>query len=157
MNVEKPPARQCMTCQTAETTKGNECPRCNAISMIKSIIWSHYDGRDALALAETLAKHTMHSFREEARNRQSGAMMRVANAIRDMAYIAEMDDESMRLATVRSIKEHLAHCKKVVEHETSLGQPGAYRQRVAEHIAKWGEEIVWTAQTKEVDKSCQNA
>jgi len=141
MNVEKPPARQCMTCQTAETTKGNECPRCNAISMMKSVIWSHYDGREALALADTLSKHTIQSAQQEAEDRKSGMMRRTIDMIRRCAYTAGIDDESMRLATVRSIKEHIAHCKNVREHEEAVGEVGCYRQRVAEHIGKWSSDM----------------
>lgn len=141
MKTEPATARTCMTCQTAETDSTLECPRCRAIGHAINGIKQVFYPDEIEGLARNLKTSTMSELIENAKERKTGALLKILYRIRDMAYLAKIDADSMRLAVVRKIHEQLEHQANVRKYEEEEGEPGIYMKRSMAYIGKYVEEL----------------
>ena len=133
--------RTCMNCGTAETSRGLECPRCNGIAHTWNAIKTTYNLDEIDGLSGTLKRATMPELLQQAKERRTGALLKILCRIRDMAFIAGIDADSMRLAVLRRIREQLDHEANVRKYEEEEGQPGIYMQRSMDYIGKYVEQM----------------
>jgi hypothetical protein len=144
--IEPQIVRACMTCGTAETTRGLQCPRCNGIAHAFNAIKTTYHLDEIDGLAGTLKRDTMPALIQQAKNRHTGALLKILYRIRDMAFTAGIDADSMRLAVVRRIREQLDHEANVCKYEEEEGETGKYGRMAMDYIGKY------TAQVEARDK-----
>lgn len=139
--IEPTIVRTCMTCGTAETTNGLQCPRCNGIAHAFNSIKTTYHLDEIDGLAGTLKRDTMPALIQQAKDRHTGTLLKILYRIRDMAYTSGIDPDSMRLAVVRKIHEQLEHQANVRKYEEEEGEPGIYMKRSIAYIGKYVEEM----------------
>lgn len=141
MKTEPTIIRTCSTCENAETDTTLECPRCRAIGHCMSIIKLTFFLDELEGLARTLKASQMSELMRNAKERKTGALLKILCRIRDMAHLAQIDADSMRLAVIRKIHEAIEQEAKIRKYEEEEGEPGIYMKRAIAYIGKYVQDM----------------